>query len=302
VLLSLCGAASVDLYCILLTLRYFGHLFFVLPLRTWLLLITDSRTETEYCLQHEFGIPAKNIPLTNANKIKLTQWKLWIKMRELIDADDQQGFLRSMHHRRLDGQIGDYPFTTSQPSSFDVPSSVTGPKSSQRPVDCPDMTTIVFRNGGNMFNHPPNKVLRAIAASKEGERDLAVTNDDRRKIVDDILNELRGLGFGFCRWNQGVGWYTEFDSSPEGEQMLRTCVSSALKDHLRRIKAARNCQEPKEQKADPEQGNVRSVDTFTNQDHHLKRHKSEGQTTPGIHVFCSVGSRRKRKGGFECGD
>lgn len=219
-----------------------------------------------------------------------------MKAREAIDMHDEYVFSQSLRNGQFNGQAVDY-------SPLHVSSLMTASQLSQRPVECPDMKTIAFRNGGSMFNHPPNKVLRAIAVSKERERDMAVTNDERRKIVDDVLFELRGQGFRFCRWNQDLGWYTGFDSTHQGEQMLRTCVSSALKDHLKRVKAARNCQEAKEQKRVGGPGNAMVVDTFTNQDHHLNRQRSgEIQNAGGMNFLCSLVSGKKRKGGVESGE
>jgi hypothetical protein len=256
--------------------------------------------ETEYCLQHQYGIPVKDIPLTVTNKVKLTQWKLWINTREAIDMHDEYLFAQSLRNGQQAGQtVGILPHDTSSLTTME------STPLSQRPVECPDMKTIAFRNGGSMFNHPPNKVLRAIAASKEGERDQARTNVDRRKIVDDVLLELRGLGFGFCRWNQDFGWYTGFDSTHQGEQILRTCISSALKDHLKRIKAARNCQESNEPKVVVRGlGHASAVDTFKNQDHRMS-HVSENSEEPrnfGMNVFCSFVSRKRGMDWVDSGD
>lgn len=258
-----------------------------------------SPTENEYSLKHEYGVPTKDIPLTCTNNIKLAHWKHWMAVREDIDAYHN-------HHYFKHAPVGRFLSSSSSATSlmrsssrkivFQMPPMPLPPP--KMPLDCPDMATIVFRRGGSMWDHPPNKVLRSILVLKEQEREMAVCNMERRKVVTDIIQELRDLGFGFCHWDKSLEWYAEFDESVEGEQALRTCVNSALKDNIKRAKARRKIQE---QQSEPQSHHSQQPPdncciTFVNQDHHHDSRSNEITTFGEQQIGGSYPCGRKRKG------
>jgi hypothetical protein len=186
----------------------------------------ESQTENEYCLLHEYGFPVKDIPLTSTNTLKLKQWNQWLKMRSAVDEYHR-------HHHHLHD------------------SENSGPPHRHLPLECPDHRTIVFKTGGGMWDHPPNKAFRSILSAKEADRDAAVTFAQKGKVVSDILQETRDLGFDFWRWDKETGWYIRFDlggiDGVQEEALLRNSVYVALKDHLKRVKARRVSQARREE-------------------------------------------------------
>ncbi len=178
---------------------------------------SDSRTENEYCLQHEYGFPVKDIPLTNTHHVKVTdRWRTWFKLRQEVDK---------AHHQQAGPQAGQ------QQQPLHV-----GPV----PFDCPDLRTVVFKNGGAMWDHPPNKVLRSVFATKEGDRHSSTSNSQKRRILLEIIDEVRAMEFGFCRWDTQRGWYLPIDdSTKDGLDVLINCVNNAFKYYLRRAKVHR---------------------------------------------------------------
>jgi hypothetical protein len=160
----------------------------------------------------------KDIPLTSTNTLKLKPWHQWLKMRATVDE-----YHRLHHH--LPGEEG---------------------HRQRLPLECPDHRTIVFKTGGGMWDHPPNKAFRSILSAKEADRDAALTQAQKGKVVSDILQEARDLGFDFWRWDKETGWYIRFDlegrNAKEEEALLRNSIYVALRDHLKRVKARRQSQ------------------------------------------------------------
>jgi hypothetical protein len=189
-----------------------------------------SRTETEYLLKDEYGIPVRDIPLTCTGQIKLTQWRQWIKFRQTMDAQ----------HARTCPLIG--VGTTNDDVGRDLSKMILPARGHEgTPIECPDLTMVVFRNGGTMFHHPANKVFRTILTTKEEDRERACTNKEKQAIITAIIQDAWALGFDFCRWDNDQEYFIKYDRTGDDEA-LRGAVAVALRDNIKRNRTRKKAQ------------------------------------------------------------
>mmetsp|Transcript_32308 Transcript_32308/g.54055 ORF Transcript_32308/g.54055 Transcript_32308/m.54055 type:complete len:601 (+) Transcript_32308:108-1910(+) len=170
--------------------------------------------QIEGILQDEFGIPARDIPLTSTGTLKTNNWNNFIKFH-----------LAAEYHQK-----GLSPFKPG--------------------VECPDFQSIVFRKVGgpssvSMDNHPPNKVFRSIIVSalfescngRKRSRDGVTTNVDVARIVYNVITEVKKMKWRFLTWDHRRGWYVDItNEAPSGgsggNSILRALVTHAVKERI----------------------------------------------------------------------
>jgi len=120
-----------------------------------------------------YGIPTEHIPLTFSGNIKDAYIKQWIKM---------QGYVES--------------------KEFDF-----------RPIECPQLDDILFRQGVSSLSYPGNSRLHRLVESKYAEDPdvnpkRGTVKNKREKVVREIIDDIHSLGGRFLVWNDN-GWWTE---------------------------------------------------------------------------------------------
>ena len=133
--------------------------------------------ENRYALQ-SFGIGADQIPITYTGKIKLGYIRQWIRARKIIEDSIQ--------------------------SPDTIPTT-------EALVDFPKPEDVVFRQGSTCSQHSANYAFRNLIMCKVQEqelsRDIAGVQIRRKKMVLDIIDEVRANGRGrFLIWNESGGW------------------------------------------------------------------------------------------------
>mmetsp|Transcript_14741 Transcript_14741/g.41077 ORF Transcript_14741/g.41077 Transcript_14741/m.41077 type:complete len:202 (+) Transcript_14741:191-796(+) len=101
-----------------------------------------------------------------------------------------------------------------------------------RVVECPDLHSVIFRNGGVAWDHPGNVKFRAILTLRERERDLQKTMAQKSSFLDGIIKEIWSHGLTFLSYDETNEWYEEIREYG----VLRKKVFQALRDQSARRK------------------------------------------------------------------
>mmetsp|Transcript_2137 Transcript_2137/g.5657 ORF Transcript_2137/g.5657 Transcript_2137/m.5657 type:complete len:186 (-) Transcript_2137:1747-2304(-) len=99
-------------------------------------------------------------------------------------------------------------------------------------IDCPELDTVIFRNGGSAWDHPGNVKFRRILTERETDRDLHKTMAEKNAFLDGIITELFASGLKFLVYDDNKEWYVEL----RDYGILRKKVFQALRDQSARRK------------------------------------------------------------------
>jgi hypothetical protein len=157
-------------------------------------------TETEYLLRC-FGINTDNFPVTNTGSIKTKNLIKWIRQRTSIE-----------NQQRNAGSI----LTQNQ---------IVG-------IECPDLNSVLIRNGGPAWDHPGNVKFRSILIRRERDRENQKTRPQKNQFLNSIIQESWANGLRFLSYVDENEWYVEITDY----NILRTKVFQALRDQSARRK------------------------------------------------------------------
>ncbi len=82
-----------------------------------------------------------------------------------------------------------------------------------RPIECPQLDDILFRQGVSSLSYPGNSRLHRLVESKYAEDPdvnpkRGTVKNKREKVVREIIDDIHSLGGRFLVWNDN-GWWTE---------------------------------------------------------------------------------------------
>jgi len=163
-------------------------------------------TELEYLLRC-FGIPTDVFPVTNTGKVKKKNLFKWIRQRTSIE--EQQLLHYGSSYNNIDSE--------------------------RYGIECPDLDSVLIRNGGCAWDHPANVKFRNIIERREHERDQHTTRNAKAQFLHSIILEIRSNGLRFLAYNEDQELYQEITD----QTTLRTKVFQALRDQSARRKKRR---------------------------------------------------------------
>jgi hypothetical protein len=99
-------------------------------------------------------------------------------------------------------------------------------------IECPQLDSVIFRNGGSAWGHPGNIKFRRFLAKMEPNRDLQKTLAEKKSFLDGIIMELISSGVTFLVYDNNKGWYLEL----RDYGALRKKIFQALRDQSARRK------------------------------------------------------------------
>lgn len=128
--------------------------------------------EFRYALQ-SFGIPTEQFPITFTGKLKLTYFRQWLRLRELVE--DKQCLEHNVSNC-IDATMmgyssicGEYNFqdeTFSSTSDTESNSVHNAGSTGATFIESPYLNDIIFRKGANTSSHPGNTALRSSIIAK----------------------------------------------------------------------------------------------------------------------------------------
>ena len=101
-------------------------------------------------------------------------------------------------------------------------------------VECPRQKDILFSRGGSYFSHLGNIRFRHTLETKRELHQAGRTNEEKSRIIQDIVDSLQSNGFRFLTWDKSSGWWDNLTDSVA----VRGKVASAMRDHCKRRKSA----------------------------------------------------------------
>jgi hypothetical protein len=167
---------------------------------TYPCIIVRGITETEYLLRC-FGINTDNFPVTNTGSVKTKNLIKWIRQRTSLENQQRNaGSLLSQNQ-------------------------IVG-------IECPDLNSVLIRNGGPAWEHPGNIKFRSILIRRERERENQKTRPQKNQFLNSIIQESWANGLRFLSYVDENEWYVEITDY----NILRTKVFQALRDQSARRK------------------------------------------------------------------
>lgn len=99
-------------------------------------------------------------------------------------------------------------------------------------IECPEIHSVIFRNGGSACERPANLKFREIIAKMELEREQQTTMEEKTVFLDRIITDLFSDGLTFLLYDDKNEWYVELQDGP----ILRKKVFQAIRDQSARRK------------------------------------------------------------------
>lgn len=179
----------------------------------------SSITETTYKLRC-FGIPTEDFPVTSSGSIKTKNLMKWIKFRTALEEAHERGDELSSHQHLP-------PVAKYQQRQKSGPSSTPF-----LGIECPQLDTVIFRNGGSAWDRPGNIKFRDIVTKMEPGRELQKTMAEKNAFLDKIISKLISSGLTFLVYDDDKDWYVEL----KDYGVLRKKVFQAIRDQSARRK------------------------------------------------------------------
>jgi hypothetical protein len=237
--------------------------------------VTGSTTECKYQLM-TFGIPAKELPLTDSGKSKAKSLSTtWIQLRQAIESTNECYTQHTRTRWRQEQQEqsstkcsiaydGDSIATSTNEGNsthhdvvayhrsfgvsgdiVDVATIVPGrPPSKKTLVECPRNQDVLFYNGGAKWTYPGNAAFREVLESRRVAYVALAKKDykEKRAIIREIVSSVvQGMGGQFLTWDKAHRCWEVLE--PDSD-LLRERVSASLRDHYKRVKVNREKQHP----------------------------------------------------------
>jgi len=127
-------------------------------------------TECRYNLM-TFGLPVRDLPITDSGRIKIKFLTSWIKTRQTKEEAYMQGL----------------PF---------------------KGIEVPLRSDVLFCNGGQKFLNPGNTAFRSLLEERRGEYTDA-KNSEKRAIIADIIQQVGIMNGRFLLWDAKENWWEE---------------------------------------------------------------------------------------------
>lgn len=180
-------------------------------------ILSGTRTELLYQLMG-YGIPIDLLPISQTGNIKKTSLLHWIRLRGMIELQQQQ--------QQMGGSI--------------VPGFVSGiindstdddPIDALSAIECPNLNDVIFRTGKSYMCHPGNVMFRSLIEAKLDEH-FSSTRKEKAAIAWWIVEQVEVKNGRFLKWDQR-GWWTEFEDRSE----IRYKIPTYFRDFSRNVKA-----------------------------------------------------------------
>mmetsp|Transcript_24060 Transcript_24060/g.52722 ORF Transcript_24060/g.52722 Transcript_24060/m.52722 type:complete len:624 (+) Transcript_24060:66-1937(+) len=191
--------------------------------RTRLKFHIGSLTEIKYKL-HGYGIPIELIPVTETGRIKIKQLKEWIRLRGILDKQQQQqvvdvcggdsGDCQQGERERDEAVrvVGERTVTvTVTPTTTDNANESSGESITSWPqqmattttsiVDCPGCKDVLFRSGRITMIHLGNSMFRSMCEAIF-ERYTCETRIGKKSIVNELIDAVESIGGRFLVWDK----------------------------------------------------------------------------------------------------
>lgn len=99
-------------------------------------------------------------------------------------------------------------------------------------IECPDLNSVLIRNGGAAQHHPGNVKFRSILIRREKDRENLKTRPQKNQFLNSIIEESWANGLRFLLYVDKKDWYVEITDY----NILRTKVFQAVRDQSVRRK------------------------------------------------------------------
>ncbi len=99
-------------------------------------------------------------------------------------------------------------------------------------IECPEIHSVIFRNGGSAYERPANIIFREIVAKMELEREQQKTMEEKNAFLDRIIAVLLSEGLTFLLYDDKNEWHVEL----QDDSILRKKVFQAVRDQSARRK------------------------------------------------------------------
>jgi len=151
--------------------------------------LSGESVELRYLLR-SYGMPTEHIPISVTGTLKLGYVKQWMRAREVIEEN------------------------------------YASDSNTETIVECPQLDDVLFRQGISLNSNPGNAMVRRLIISTYQKQEIAKVK--RRKVVLNIIEEVRKTGGRFLVWND-EGWWNEI-LMDENEDLLMAKVEYIIKD------------------------------------------------------------------------
>ena len=215
-----------------------------------------------------FGILTEDFPITSSGSIKNRKHMKWIKLRASLEEAHERGDDLCSYHQFPPAAQNQKRENSSQSSPF-------------LGIECPQINSVVFRNGGSAYDRPGNVRFREILTKMELGREYNKTIAEKSAYLDRIMSILFSSGLTFLLFDDKNDWYVELRDGAK----LRKKVFQALRDQSARRKRLENERQQRGQDRKSKgrmtavvgnrQLNESSTNIFMELDH-VKRRKMEG--------------------------
>ena len=99
-------------------------------------------------------------------------------------------------------------------------------------IECPELKSVIFRNGGSAWDHPGNAQFRGILTRREHDREQQKTMAQKNAFLNGIIKESYADGLTFLQYDNGNECFVEIRDFT----ILRKKVFQALRDQSARRK------------------------------------------------------------------
>jgi hypothetical protein len=165
-----------------------------------------------------YGIPIDLLPISQTGNIKKTSLLHWIRLRGMIESQQQQ--------LQMGGIIvPSLVFGISDDSTDDDPIDALSA------IECPNLNDVIFRTGKSYMCHPGNVMFRSLIEAKLDEH-FSSTRKEKAAIAWWIVEQVEVKNGRFLKWDQR-GWWTEFEDRSE----IRYKIPTYFRDFSRNVKA-----------------------------------------------------------------
>ena len=171
-------------------------------------ILSGTTTELLYQLMG-YGIPIDLLPISQTGNIKRTSLLHWIRLRGMIESQQQQ--------------LKDYGI------SDDITDN--DPIDALSAIECPNLNDVIFRTGKSYMCHPGNVMFRSLIEAKLDEH-FSSSRKEKAAIAWWIVEQVEMKKGRFLKWDKR-GWWTEFEDRSE----IRYKIPTYFRDFSRNVKA-----------------------------------------------------------------
>jgi hypothetical protein len=98
-------------------------------------------------------------------------------------------------------------------------------------IECPGPRDILFSRGGNSWSHEGNVKFRHLLELKRKDHSDARTNEQKSRMIMDIVELLERDNCRFLTWDKPNGWWVRIVEPAS----IRSKVAIAMRDHTKRV-------------------------------------------------------------------